>query len=207
MVDHSEVPQRFAYTKFRLVFVLLQIALGGVLFTHLTFEDVYPTYVTRPVLLGLPEFNVTAKVGNGTFDDYVRRILIQKFALAPIAPYRLSFPTDEVSSDCNASCTAVRIHANIEYTVVLPDTWKPGETIPAINPNWKSAFDPMHPQWTNFKANNASTVQMEITFSDNDAENVFLDDDCQIFGYPYLAIRICLRYGANTNQLIAGTTL
>jgi hypothetical protein len=181
--------------------------LAAVLFTHLTFEDVYPTYITRHVLSGQPEFNVTAKVGNGEFNDFTRRNLIQNFALAPIASYRLSFPKDDISSDCNASCTAVRIHANIEYTVVLPDTWEPGEAIPETDPDWKTEFDPMHKQWTDLIVHNSSTVQMEVSFLDDSGESVFIDDDCQIYGYPYLAVRICLKYGDELNILIAGTIL
>jgi hypothetical protein len=95
------------------------------LFTNLAFEDVYPVYVTRPVLSGLPEFNATTRFGNGSSNDWLRRVTIQDFALAPIAPYRVSFPANkhEISPQCNASCSAVRIHPNIEYNVVLPDAW------------------------------------------------------------------------------------
>jgi hypothetical protein len=70
------IAQRFHrvsyFTKFRLLFLLLQILLGVLLFTNLVFEDVYPTYVTRPVLSGLPDFNVTARFGNGSGNDWLR---------------------------------------------------------------------------------------------------------------------------------------
>jgi hypothetical protein len=206
------IAQRFhriyGSTKFRLLFLLLQIGLGVLLFTHLAFEDVYPEYFTRPVLSGLPEFNVTARFGNGSSNDFFRRMSIQNFALAPIAPYRLSFPVDkhEISADCNTSCSAVRIHTNIEYTVVLPYAWKRGEKIPAIKPNWKSAFDPTHQQWTNFKVHNASTLQVEVSFPNVSAADIFLDNECQTYGYPYLAMRMCLKQGAKPHQLIAGMT-
>ena len=43
----------------RLLFLVLQISLGAILFTHLEFEFTYPAHATKFVLSGLPEFNVT----------------------------------------------------------------------------------------------------------------------------------------------------
>ena len=187
---------------------MLQISLGAILFTHLEFEFTYPAHATKFVLSGLPEFNVTERVGNGSANDYLRRIAMQKFPIAPIATYRLSFPCgkSEVTEHCDPkSCYAVRIHDNIERLIVLPDHWTHGQAIPKVPPNWKSDFDPTYRQWTNLQVHNASTLQMEISFPQATAADLFFKGECQVYGYPYLALRICLQHGSSSNELIAGT--
>ena len=187
---------------------MLQISLGAILFTHLEFEFTYPVRATKFVLSGLPEFNVTERIGNGAANDYLRRIAMQKFPIAPIATYRLSFPCGkaEVTEHCDEnSCYAVRIHDNIERLIVLPDHWTRGQAIPKVPPNWKSDFDPTYRQWTNLQVHNASTLQMEISFPQATAADLFFKGECQVYGYPYLALRICLQHGSSSNELIAGT--
>jgi hypothetical protein len=56
--------------------------------------------------------NATLALTSST-PDFIRRVVIQDFVLASLAPYRVTFPESMI--DCNdPSCIAVRIHDNVE---------------------------------------------------------------------------------------------
>jgi len=151
----------------------------------------------------MPQFNVTATLA-GTTDDYLRRVAIQDFILAPLAPYRVTLPTADQTDNCDSQCIAIRLHWNIEYTIVLPDLFNTTAILPTYSPTWESEFDPNH-AWTTLKVNNATTVQMEFSYSGT--TDTFALEDCQIYGYPFLALQICMKAGNEANRLIAGISL
>jgi hypothetical protein len=175
--------------------------LGIILLSDLTFKNTYAPYVTKPILSGMPTFNASLTVGDGFNNDFIRRAAIQNFVLSPLAPYRVTLPNEMINCT-DSSCLAVRIHWNIEYTAVPPSTWKPGDPLPEITTNWKTQFDPEHP-WTTFKVNNASTVQMEFSYPQRNI--LFVGDECQIYGYPYLAMEVCMKQADMPHQILVGT--
>jgi hypothetical protein len=85
--------------------------------------------------------------------DFIRRVVIQDFVLASLAPYRVTFPESMI--DCNdPSCIAVRIHDNVEYTIVPPSNWSQDTAVPEYSSMWKSEFDVNH-QWDSLRVDNA----------------------------------------------------
>ena len=191
----------YDYANGRLFLFLVRGLLGIILLSNLTFQPSYAPFVTKPILSGVPQFNATAALA-GTTDDFIRRVAIQNFILSPLAPYRVTWPDSDQTIDCNDDqCVAVRIHWNIEYTVVIPSIWNPSQPLPQYTDGWKTQFDADHP-WTALKVNNASTVQMEFAYPTT--SSIFNETDCRMYGYPYLAIQICLTSGDASNQMIAG---
>jgi hypothetical protein len=143
-------------------------------------------------------FNATP-VLNQTTPDFIRKDAIQDFIVAPSAPFRVTFP--EKLIDCrDPTCVGLRIHDIIEYTIVPPAGWSKTDTIPSYSPTWKSEFDPQH-NWDVFTVSNASTLQIEFSLDETES---FQDTDCQIYGYPYLAVQICMKQGAAPNILAIG---
>ena len=95
--------------------------------------------------------------------------------------------------DCSdPSCVAIRIHDNLEYMIVPPSNWSANDPIPDPSPTWGVDFDPAH-EWDVFEVFNATTEQIE--FSPLESDVTFdVATDCQIYGYRYLALGICLKY-------------
>lgn len=145
-------------------------------------------------------FNATQSLTYST-PDFIRKDAIQDFVLAPFAPYRVTIP--ETMIDCNdPTCIGLRIHDNIEYTVVPTSNWSDNAPVPDYSPSWKSEFDPGNP-WDVFTVANASTLQIEFSLLDSDS---FSPSDCQIYGYPYLAVQICLKQGVAPHILSLGSS-
>jgi hypothetical protein len=61
--------------------------------------------------------------------------------------------------------------------------------VPKENTTWKSTFDPDH-DWDSFRVN-ASIIQVEYAIM-NKSED-FSDHECEIYGYPFLAMRLYLK--------------
>lgn len=190
-------------TDGRLLLFILRAVLGIILLSDLTFKNTYAPYVTKPVLSGMPIFNASLTIGDGSNNDFIRRAAIQNFILSPLAPYRVTLPNEMINCT-DSSCLAVRIHWNIEYTAVPPPTWTTSDPFPDITTDWQTQFDPDHP-WTTFKVQNASTVQMEFSYPQQDV--VFVGGECQMYGYPYLAMEICMKQGDMPHQVFVGTQL
>lgn len=130
--------------------------------------------------------------------DFIRRVVIQDFVLASLAPYRVTFPESMI--DCNdPSCIAVRIHDNVEYTIVPPSNWSQDMAVPEYSSMWKSEFDVNH-QWDSLTVENAVTLQLE--FSPPAADISFESTECRFYGYPYLALQICLKEGAASHIVL-----
>jgi hypothetical protein len=132
--------------------------------------------------------------------DFIRRVVIQDFILASLAPYRVTFPESMIDCD-DPSCIAVRIHDNVEYTIVPPSNWSKDMAIPEYSSMWKSEFDVNH-QWDSLNVDDAVTLQLE--FSPLAADVNFESPDCQIYGYPYLALQICLKEGPAPHTVFLG---
>lgn len=112
--------------------------------------------------------------------------------------------TPETMIDCNdPTCVALRIHDNIEYTLVPPSNWSTNDPVPAYSPTWKSTFDPRD-DWDVFTVSNASTLQIEFSVFENESFDPVTD--CQIYDYPYLAVQICLKEGVASNFLALGSS-
>lgn len=157
--------------------------------------------VTRPVFSGMSKFNATDTIVHSG-PDWIRRQAIQDFILTPFANYRISRPASLINCD-DPDCLGLRIHDNIEYARVPPVNWSHGDMVPPYSPTWRTEFDPGHPDWNVFLVENASTIQIE--FAPYKSNNTFLDSECHIYGYPYLAIQICLS-SLDTNVLIVGNS-
>lgn len=142
-------------------------------------------------------FNATATLSQTT-PDFIRRTLIEDFVLAPLAPYRITLPQTMIACS-DPACVAVRIHDNIEYTIVAPSNFSTNELVPDYSSTWKSEFDKSH-DWTVFKVDSATTIQMEFSPLNNDY--VFNPTDCRIYGYPYLALQVCLVQGPDTHLIL-----
>lgn len=141
--------------------------------------------------------NATLALTSST-PDFIRRVVIQDFILASLAPYRVTFPESMI--DCNdPSCIAVRIHDNVEYTIVPPSNWSIDTSVPTYSSMWKSEFDVNH-LWDSLTVDNAVTLQLE--FSPPAADVIFESTECQFYGYPYLALQICLKEGAASNIVL-----
>lgn len=136
--------------------------------------------------------------------DFVRRITIQDFILAPFAPYRVTTP-DTMIECKDPTCVGLRIHDNIEYTLVPPLNWSAKDKIPTYSSTWKPQFDSAH-DWDAFRVDNASTTQIEFSMEESTERFTSLTD-CQLYGYPYLALQICLKQGTASNKVILGKVL
>jgi hypothetical protein len=64
-----------------------------------------------------------------------------------------------------------------------------------------SEFDPAH-NWETFKVHSARTTRIE--FAEIGRSESFGQSDCQVYGYPFLAMKICLKEGAESHILIIG---
>jgi len=64
-----------------------------------------------------------------------------------------------------------------------------------------SDFDPSH-DWDTFRVYNATTALIE--YAEMNRSESFIDSDCHIYGYPFLALRICIMNGVAPNALIIG---
>lgn len=166
---------------------------------HVRSTQTFSPYINKPVISGMSSFNATPALTQTT-PDFIRKDAIQDFVLAPFAPFRVTLPNNTI--DCNdPSCVGLKIHDNIEYTLVPPSNWSTDDPIPEYSPTWKSDFDPQH-DWDVFTVSNASTFQIE--FSLNETESMDPSVDCQIYGYPYLAVQICLHAGDSPHILKIG---
>lgn len=164
---------------------------------HVEYTSTFTPYVTKPVFSGVTTFSLEGV----SPPDYIRRVTIQDFVLAPFAPYRVTTPDTFI--DCvGQDCVAVRIHDNIEYTMVPPSNWSTKDVIPAYSPTWKGQFDPAH-DWDVFTVDNASIIQIEFSMEES-TENFTPSTDCQLYGFPYLALQICLKQGTASNNLVLG---
>lgn len=133
---------------------------------------------------------------------FIRRTVIEDFILSSLAPYRVTFPDKMI--DCNdPSCIAVRIHDNIEYMIVPPSNWSKDMAVPEASSTWKSQFDVNHP-WDSLSVDDAVTVQLE--FSPLPADVNFEGHDCRFYGYPYLAMQICVKEGPAPNTIFFGSS-
>ena len=161
----------------------------------------FTPFVTKPVFSGMSRFNATYTIAHSE-PDYIRRVVNQDFVLAPFADYRVYRPKTLIGC-VEPSCLGFRIHDNIEYAIVPPSNWSRKDPVPEYSATWKSEFDPANPTWDVFSVKNASTFQIEfLPLESNVVFNV--SSDCHIYGYPYLALQICLRQGISTNVLIIG---
>jgi hypothetical protein len=168
---------------------------------HVHSSQTFSPYISKPVISGMAPFNATPTL-NATTPDFIRKDAIQNFVLAPFAPFRVTIP--ETMIDCNdPTCVGLRIHDIIEYTLVPPSNWSSNDPVPAYSPTWKSEFDPRD-DWDVFTVANASTLQIEFSLLGN--ESFDPATDCQIYGYPYLAVQICLKQGTASNILALGSS-
>lgn len=166
---------------------------------HVQSTQTFSSYVSKPVISGMSPFNATAVLSQTT-PDFIRKDAIQDFMLAPYAPFRVTYPNTTIG--CNdPTCVGLRIHDIIEYTLVPPSDWSSNEAVPDYSPTWKAEFDTKH-DWDVFTVSNASTLQIEFDSSDSDSFDN--ETDCQIYGYPYLAVQICLKQGSAPNILSLG---
>jgi hypothetical protein len=126
------------------------------------------------------------------------RIIIQELMLGFTNPFKITFP--EQSFNCSElSCSSVRFHSTLESVRVRPLNWSTMDGVPEENAAWKSTFDPGH-DWDTFRVN-ASTVQVEYAIM-NESED-FSDHECETYGYPFLAMRLCLKQ-TMTNGILIG---
>jgi hypothetical protein len=126
------------------------------------------------------------------------RIIIQELMLGYTNPFKITFP--EQSFNCSElSCSSVRIHSALESVLVPPSNWSKMDGVPKENATWKSTFDPDH-DWDTFRVN-ASTAQVEYAIM-NKSED-FNDHECETYGYPFLAMRLCLKQ-IMTNGILIG---
>lgn len=145
-------------------------------------------------------FNITPAFVKST-SDFLSKSSIQDFILAPFAPYRVT--NLEHFLDCNGpTCVGIRIHDNIEYTVVTSN-WSREAPVPTYSATWKSEFDSEHGDWDVFTVDNASTLQIEFSTV---GPVSFNDTDCSIYGYPYLAVQICLKQGTAPYIVFLGSS-
>jgi hypothetical protein len=143
-------------------------------------------------------FNATPALSTTT-PDFIRKDVIQDFVLASFASFRVTTPENLI--DCNdPTCVGLRIHDILEYTIAPPSNWSSNDPDPEYSATWKSEFDPQH-DWDVFTVSNASTLQVEFSLLDSESFN---STDCQIYGYPYLAVQICLKQGVAPNVMSIG---
>ena len=160
----------------------------------------YIPYIHKPVISGMGNFNITSAFDRST-SDFLSKNSIQDFILAPFAPYR-AMNLDSFL-DCNGpTCIGFRIHDNIEYTIVASN-WSRQPPVPTYSTTWKSDFDREHGNWDVFTVANASTIQIEFSTV---GPVLFNDTDCSIYGYPYLAVQICLKQGTEPNIVFLGSS-
>ena len=126
---------------------------------------------------------------------------MQDFVLAAFAPFRVTTP--ETFVGCHGpNCTGYRMHDFIEYALVPPSNWSVNEPVPGYSPTWKHEFDPSN--WDVFQVKNASAIQIEFKSRNvvgaKDPQNLV----CEVYGYPYLALEICLAAGSEDNDILIG---
>ena len=149
----------------------------------------------------MTDFNATASISQTT-PDFLRRTVIEDYILAPLATYRVTYPSSFIQCS-DPSCIGVRIHDNFQYTIAVPANWTANDPIPEPSPTWLATFDPDH-QWDSFRVADAMTMQLE--FWNVDVAPSFRDDECQLYGYPFLAIQICFKGGSAQNNMILCTS-
>ena len=124
---------------------------------------------------------------------------MQDFVLAAFANYRVTTP--DTFFGCHGhNCTGYRIHDNIESARVPPSNWSVNEPVPAYSSTWKHQFDSSN--WNVFQVKNASTIQIEFENKDFVGAKDSLNLACQVYGYPYLALEICLAAGSEANEIL-----
>jgi hypothetical protein len=103
-------------------------------------------------------------------------------------PFKITFP--EESFNCSEmSCSSIRFHSPLQSVRVRPENSSNIDVVPNETVTWKSTFDPSH-DWDTFRVN-ASTTQVEYAIMNKSEE--FSDHECETYGYPFLAIRLCLK--------------
>ena len=170
---------------------------------HVQSIQTFSPYVTQRIISGMSTFNATTALSPVT-PDWVQKDFIQNFIVAPTASFRVTTP--ETMIGCrDPTCVALRIHDLLEYTLVPLQNWSTSEPIPSYSSTWKSTFDPIHQDWDVFTVANASTLQIEFSELQNESFDPLVD--CQIYRYPYLALQICLKQGAEPNILAIGLSI
>ena len=166
-------------------------------------KDTYTPYTTKRIITGMPTFNSTPWIPPLKLPPFLERVIIQERTLASSSSSRTTHIED--FQECrNPTCSGVRIHANLQDIYVPSDTWTPKDGLPTPSLTWRSTFDTSH-DWDYFKVDNASTVQIEFSELLNVTEG-FSDTDCQVYGYPYLALKICLKQDHAPHHILIGET-